>query len=69
MMIRRFLETNESFPVPDDPAMQPDVRPHLRGLALPREALRLIYGDNFRRRVGETPRPLTVSTSACAVPT
>jgi predicted TIM-barrel fold metal-dependent hydrolase len=62
MMIRRFLETDETFPVPDDPAMQPDDRPPLRGLALPREVLRQIYGDNFRRRVGATPRALAVGS-------
>lgn len=58
MMIRRFLETDEVLPVPDDPAMQPDDRPPLRGLALPRDVLVQIYGENFRRRVGATPRPL-----------
>jgi hypothetical protein len=38
MMIRRFLETDEVFDVPDDPAMTPDDRPPLKGIALPREA-------------------------------
>jgi hypothetical protein len=58
MMIRRFLEGDEPFPVPEDPAMTPDDRPPLRGLALPREVLRQIYGENFRRLVGERPKPL-----------
>ena len=39
MMIRRFLETDDVFDVPDDPAMTPDDRPPLRGIALPREVL------------------------------
>jgi predicted TIM-barrel fold metal-dependent hydrolase len=52
MMIRRFLETDEPFEVPDDPAMAPDQRPPLRGLALPRDVLRRIYADNFRCVVG-----------------
>ncbi len=58
MMIRRFLETDEAFDVPDDPAMSPDERPPLRGLALPREVLQLIYAENFRRKVAAAPRPL-----------
>ena len=58
MMIRRFLETDDVFEVPDDPAMTPDDRPPLRGIALPREILRLIYADNFHRVVGERPREL-----------
>jgi predicted TIM-barrel fold metal-dependent hydrolase len=58
MMIRRFLETDETFDVPDDPAMAPDVRPPLHGIALPREVLQKIYTDNFRRVVGANPREL-----------
>ena len=64
MMIRRFLETDEAFDVPEDPAMTPDPRPPLRGLALPREVLELIYAKNFRRVVGrDRPRPLNNSLS------
>jgi predicted TIM-barrel fold metal-dependent hydrolase len=63
MMIRRFLETADEFEVPDDPAMTPDDRPPLRGIALPREALRLIYAENFRRVVGSRPRPLAAAPS------
>ena len=59
MMIRRFLETADEFEVPDDPAMTPDERPPIKGIAPPREALRLIYADNFRRVVGQRPRELT----------
>ena len=65
MMIRRFLETDEIFDVPDDPAMTPDDRPPLRGIALPREVLKLIYAQNFRRVVGEWPRPLRIERLCC----
>jgi predicted TIM-barrel fold metal-dependent hydrolase len=58
MMIRRFLETADHFDVPEDPAMTPDARPPLHGLNLPREVLKKIYADNFRRVVGTSPRPL-----------
>jgi predicted TIM-barrel fold metal-dependent hydrolase len=61
MMIRRFLETEEPYEVPDDPAMAPDDRPALRGIALPREVLRKIYVDNFVRLAGDRPRPLDMS--------
>jgi predicted TIM-barrel fold metal-dependent hydrolase len=64
MMIRRFLETDDVFPVPHDPAMQPDDRPPLHGLALPRDVLVQIYAQNFRRRVGAAPRPLTLPAAA-----
>ncbi len=58
MMIRRFLETSDSFAVPEDPAMSPDERPPLRGLQLGRDVLKQIYADNFRRVVGPRPRQL-----------
>ena len=58
MMIRRYLETGETFEVPEDPAMTPDDRPPLRGIALPRDVLAKIYADNFRRVVGSSPRHL-----------
>lgn len=68
MMIRRFLETDDVFPAPDDPAMQPDDRPPLRGLALPRDVLAQIYAGNFRRRVGATPRPLARTRRPARMP-
>ncbi len=58
MMIRRFLETDDRFDVPEDPAMTPDERPKLHGLNLPEGAVRKICVDNFVRRVGARPRPL-----------
>ena len=58
-MIRHFLETDDSFQVPDDPFMTPDPRPNLKGLQLPKSALDKIYGLNFQRITGRTkPRPL-----------
>lgn len=59
VMVRRFLETDDVFPVPDDPAMTPDDRPELHGLQLPVEVLEMIEYRNFRRVAGRTtPRPL-----------
>jgi len=58
-MIRNFLETDESFPVPDDPFMTPDERPNLKGIKLPKEALDKIYALNFQKLIGGTnPKPL-----------
>ena len=68
MMIRRFLETGDTFEVPDDPAMTPDDRPPLRGLALPRDVLQKIYADNFRRLVAACPRPLRMPTQQARRP-
>jgi hypothetical protein len=59
VMLRRFLETDEVFPVPDDPAMTPDERPALHGLGLSGEAVARITSENFHRVVGcNSPRPL-----------
>lgn len=64
MMIRRFLETDDHFDVPDDPAMAPDDRPQLHGLALPDDVVRKICVENFQRRVGAKPRPLADDAEA-----
>lgn len=59
LMVRRFLETDDVFPVPDDPAMTPDDRPDLQGLKLPPDVIEQIESRNFHRIVGGTsPRPL-----------
>jgi hypothetical protein len=59
VMVRRFLETDDLFPVPEDPAMTPDERPNLHGLKLPVEVVRKIMSTNFHCIVGhELPRPL-----------
>jgi len=58
-VVRRCLESDESFHVPTDEALfWPDHRTTLRGLALPEDLLKKIYGGNFRRLAGEKPRPL-----------
>jgi hypothetical protein len=64
MMIRRFLETDERFDVPEDPAMTPDERPQLHGIALPRDVLTKIYVTNFLRYVTPTPKPLNLAKMA-----
>jgi hypothetical protein len=59
VMVRRFLETDDVFPVPDDPAMTPDERSDLHGLGLSSEAVVRITSENFHRVVGgNRPRPL-----------
>ncbi len=64
LMVRRFLETDDLFPVPDDPAMTPDDRPELRGLKLPADVIEQIEGRNFHRVVGRTaPCPLDKSAA------
>jgi predicted TIM-barrel fold metal-dependent hydrolase len=57
-MIRRFLETDDYFPVPDDPYMTPDPRPDLHGLKLPKDVLEKIYYRNFQRIAGPAPKPI-----------
>jgi len=58
-VIRRCLETGDTFHVPtDEPLFWPDHRTTLTGLALPAEVLQPIYGGNYARLVGERPRPL-----------
>lgn len=59
-MVRRFLETADTFDVPDDVLMSPDDRPPLRGLGLPDDVLQQIYVENFRRVIGTRPRPLNL---------
>jgi predicted TIM-barrel fold metal-dependent hydrolase len=61
MMIQRFLETTDTFDVPNDPLMQPDERPALRGLDLPEPVLQKIYVENFRRVIGTKPKPLNLA--------
>ena len=61
-MIRRFLETDDRFQVPDDPFMTPDPRPDLHGLKLPKDSLEQIYFRNFQRVVGaKRPRALNLN--------
>ncbi len=58
-VVRNFLETDEEFHVPTDERLfWPDHRTMIRGIALPREVLKKVYADNFRRVVGAEPRQL-----------
>ena len=58
-MIRQWLETTETFPVPDDPFMTPDERPDLKGIGLSPDVLEKIYSANFHRVLGRKhPKPL-----------
>src|SRR5690606_23206726 len=52
VMVRRFLESDDRFPVPEDPAMTPDDRPDLHGLGLPAGVVEAIGRRNFERIVG-----------------
>ncbi|MEO6054937.1 MAG: amidohydrolase family protein [Chthoniobacterales bacterium] len=57
--IRRFLETDDTFPIVEDFFMYPNEEPPLRGLRLPEDVLRQIYSENFHRMVGHAkPRSL-----------
>jgi predicted TIM-barrel fold metal-dependent hydrolase len=68
VMVRRFLETDDVFPVPDDPAMTPDDRPDLKGIHLPQPVLDDIFCKNFHRVIGRTkPQPLNRSKTRSAV--
>jgi predicted TIM-barrel fold metal-dependent hydrolase len=58
-VVRRFLETDAEFPVPqDDPLFWPDHRVLIRSIALDEDTLDRIYSANFRRVVSPVPRPL-----------
>lgn len=60
-MVRRFLETDDVFPVPEDPYMTPDERPDLHGLKLPADALKKIFAENYYRVIGRRqPKPLNL---------
>jgi hypothetical protein len=68
VMVRRFLETEEVFPVPNDPVMTPDDRPDLHGLGLPENAVARITSANFYRVVGRrSPRVLNSSAVRSAM--
>jgi predicted TIM-barrel fold metal-dependent hydrolase len=58
LMVRRFLETDETFPVPLEGYPTAGDWPPLRGLALPEAVLAKVYAENFQRVVGARPRPL-----------
>ena len=57
-MVRLFLETGDTFPVPLTGFPTAGDWPPVRGLELPQEVLAKVYRDNFQRVVGPSPRPL-----------
>jgi predicted TIM-barrel fold metal-dependent hydrolase len=57
MPVRRFLETGDTYNV-SELWLNPADRGEVRGLALPTEALRKIYAENFQRIVSTEPQPL-----------
>ena len=58
-MIRKFLETDESFDPPhDDPYSWPDDRAPIKGIRLGPPELEMIYTKNLERLLGEAPRLL-----------
>ncbi len=59
--IRRFLETEEAFTVPD--YWTPGAQTELVGLDLPAEVLDKIYGGNFRRLAGAEPGPVETDSA------
>lgn len=63
VMVRRFLETADTFAVPEDPVMTPDDRPGLQGLNLPSTVVSSICSENFYRVVGRR-EPIALNYSA-----
>ena len=59
-IVFRWLETDDTFRVPPeaDFLLGPPEDGIVRGMALPEDVLRRIYGANFARMAGPSPRPL-----------
>ncbi len=59
-LVRRFLESDESFTVPPeaDELLEPGGKTEIRGLDLPGEVLEKIYHGNFESFAGAAPRPI-----------
>jgi hypothetical protein len=61
--VRNFLETGETFRLPDGiPLTEPD-RSLIQGIQLPRSVLEKIYHLNFKRIAGPEPKPFDVSAA------
>ena len=66
-IIRRFLETSDTFTLPGwdgpkgGPLRGPGGRTKLRGLSLPKEVLSKIYAGNFERIVGREPKKVDLA--------
>jgi hypothetical protein len=64
-MIRRFLESEDSFDPPHgDPFMWPETRGPILGIGLDNRALANIYWNNWRRIVGRRPARLDTKQAA-----
>ena len=65
-MIRRWLETDDEFRVPDgaDFLLGPPEDGIIRGMKLPNDVLAKIYGGNFERMVGARPKALNAQLAA-----
>jgi len=65
-LLRRFLETDETFTVPGhaDDLLEPAGKAEVHGLNLPADVLEKIYSGNFESFAGAAPRPID---RACAV--
>jgi len=61
-LVFRWLESDDTFRVPEaaDFLLGPPEDGVIRGMSLPDEVLKGIYGDNFARMAGSRPRPLVV---------
>jgi hypothetical protein len=59
-LVRRFLETDEVFTVPQaaDGLLEPGGPARVRGLALPGEVLERVYHANFEAFAGQRPKPV-----------
>jgi predicted TIM-barrel fold metal-dependent hydrolase len=62
-IVFRWLESDDTFRVPEtvDFLLGPPEDGIIRGMSLPDDVLTKIYGGNFARYAGTTPRPLDVS--------
>ncbi|MEA3399842.1 MAG: amidohydrolase family protein [Armatimonadota bacterium] len=65
-IVFRWLESDDEFRVPPeaDFLLGPPEDGVIRGMSLPDEVLVKIYGGNFMRLVGATPRPLDIERAA-----
>lgn len=56
--IRRFLETDEVFTVPDKDGVMPGGESELRGIDLPDRVLAKVFAGNFQAMAGADPKPV-----------
>ncbi|MCX7012877.1 MAG: amidohydrolase family protein [Candidatus Sumerlaeota bacterium] len=61
LFMRRFLETDGEFPMPEGDECFFRREGLFRGIRLPDPVLRKIYAENFQRLAGQRPRPLDLA--------